>query len=216
MTPLPPGQDGQQQHVQPTAVLTGVHVTSATGRGIVNIDGGRLILRSGAVTDCAATGVYIGGPGSHASMEQSDVLRNGLGNQTAAALTAANNGRRMGIARGHSGVYLEQGVARIVDCNISRNTLTGISVVSPDNASLMLEESDLMSNGTNQLEMPQAGSWARQQSFTRQNTLSVLGRGRTRSGLPRAEQQQQRSRSTNDVSSGLPHHAVRPAMYMNY
>lgn len=160
-------------HPRPCGWLDGVHITSLSGRGVVNIDGGMVVMRACAVTDCAATGIYIGGPGSQATVEGSDVVRNGLGNRS----------RRMGIARGHSGVYLEQGAARIVDCNISSNTLTGISAVSPDNAILTLENCDLMNNGTNQLEMPQMGSFARQQSLLRHNRLSVLGRGRSRSGL---------------------------------
>jgi hypothetical protein len=160
---------------QCSAVLRQVHVTSQTGRGIVTIDGGYLSMLQSAVTDCAATGIYIGGNGSRADLDLSDVLRNGLG--------YCSSIRHGGIARGHSGVYLEQGVAQIVDCNISRNTLTGISAVSPDNAVLLLEKCDLMSNGTNQLEIPQEGSLARQQSITRHNQLSVVGRGRLRSGL---------------------------------
>ena len=159
----------------PQAILRGVHVSSRTGRGVVNIDGGHLQMSGCAVTDCAATGIYIGGPGSRVVLEQTDVVRNGLG--------YCNSNRRMGIARGHSGVYLEQGVAQIVDCNISQNTLTGISAVSPDNAILTLEMCDLMSNGTNQLEMPQPGTVGRHQSLLRHNHMSVMGWGRSRSGL---------------------------------
>ena len=39
------------------------------------------------------------------------------------------------------GIYLEQGDASIIDCNISRNSLTGISAISPDNAVMTLKES---------------------------------------------------------------------------
>ena len=166
-------------HPRPTAILHGVHVTSLTGRGIVTIDGGSLQMQQTAVTDCAATGVYIGGPGSQAVIESSDVLRNGVGNRSPRI-------RIGGVARGHSGIYLEQGVAQIVDSNISSNTLTGISAVLPDSAILKLEHCDLMGNGTNQLEMPQNGSLARQQSYMRHNQMSVVGRGRTRSGLKAA------------------------------
>ena len=159
---------------RPVAVLEGVKVTSRSGRGVVNIDGGRVIVRRCAVTDCAATGVYIGGPGSSAYISETDVLRNGVGN--------ARGGRR-GIARGHSGVYLEQGVARIEQSNVSHNTLTGVSVVSPDNAAVHLEDSTLLSNGTYQLELPPPGSASRRRCVTERNVLAATGDGELRSGL---------------------------------
>jgi Right handed beta helix region len=170
----PLGEDALPMIVEPrpTAFLDGVHISSQTGRGVVNIDGGKLILRNCAVTDCAATGVYIGGPGSHALIEASDVIRNGVGNRI-----------RRGIARGHSGIYLEQGVATIRNSNVSGNTLTGISVVSPDNAFLTLEGSTLMNNGTFQLELPPPGSISRQHSVNNNNTMAVHGSAQLRSGL---------------------------------
>ena len=81
-------------------------------------------------------------------MERTDVLNNGHGN------TAFRNG----ITRGHSGVYLEQGVTVIKDSNISNNSLTGILTVSADNACLTVEGSDLVGNGSIQLEIPHTGS----------------------------------------------------------
>jgi len=157
---------------RPCALLEKVKISSRSGRGIVNIDGGKVVIRNCAIVDCAATGIYVGGPGSQALVEHSDVLRNGVGNRS-----------RRGIARGHSGVYLEQGLARIVDCAISGNTLTGISSVSPENAVLNLEDCDLVSNGTYQLEMPPPGTNARRRSITNNNTMSVTGVARLRSGL---------------------------------
>jgi hypothetical protein len=161
---------------RPTAFLDNVHISSQTGRGIVNIDGGKVILRQCAVTDCAATGVYIGGPGSHAIIDRSDVIRNGVGNRI-----------RRGIARGHSGIYLEQGIASIQNANVSSNTLTGISVVSPDNAFLTLENSTLMNNGTYQLELPPPGSLSRQRSVTNNNNMAVRGDPPLQSGLTLTE-----------------------------
>ena len=174
----PLGEDDQPIHVEPrpTAFLESVHVSSQTGRGIVNIDGGKVILRNSAVTDCAATGVYVGGPGSHAIIETSDVIRNGVGNRI-----------RRGIARGHSGIYLEQGIACIRNSNVSSNTLTGISVVSPDNAFLTLEGSTLMNNGTYQLELPPLGSPSRQRCITEDNVMAVRGVANVRSGLTLTE-----------------------------
>ena len=171
----PLGPDDQPMVVLPvpTAILEQVEVMSSSGRGIVNIDGGNVDIRSCYVHDCAATGIYVGGPGSRANIESTDVVRNGNGNTRA----------RRGIPRGHSGVYLEQGNARIYDCNISNNSLTGISAVSPENAILNLEETDLVQNGTFQLEMPSPGTIARRESSTQNNRLASFGLTRSRSGL---------------------------------
>lgn len=167
----------------PTVTLDRVNVTSSSGRGIVNIDGGTLTIVNSYIHDCAATGIYVGGPGSRATIERSDILNNGQGNTIS----------RRGIPRGHSGVYLEQGHATIVDCNISQNSLTGISAISSQNAHLNLEDSELVSNGTFQLEMPAASdgtaasisaATSRSSSIARNNRFATEGRfGRSRSGL---------------------------------
>ncbi len=157
----------------PTAILDHVEISSASGRGIVNIDGGHVTITNCYVHDCAATGIYVGGPGSRATIERTDVVRNGNGNTQ----------HRRGIARGHSGVYLEQGHASIVDCNISQNSLTGISAISPENAVLTLEGSDLVANGTFQLEMPAIGTASHRNSVTTNNNLASAGIPRLRSGL---------------------------------
>ena len=175
--PSPPTTDDEanpRDHLpRPMAVLEKVQVTSRSGRGIVNIDGGKVIIHRCAVSDCAATGIYIGGPGSSAYIEETDVIRNGVGNPRP----------RRGIARGHSGIYLEQGVARIQESNVSHNTLTGISVVSPENAALHLEDSTLLSNGTYQLELPPPGTTSRQRCVTERNTMAPTGEAELRSGL---------------------------------
>lgn len=157
----------------PTVVLDRVEITSASGRGIVNIDGGLVNVTNCYVHDCAATGIYVGGPGSRANIQRTDVVRNGNGNTL----------HRRGIARGHSGIYLEQGHASIIDCNVSQNSLTGISAVSPENAFLTLQGSDLVSNGTYQLEMPAVGTVAHRSSNASNNNLSTTGLARSRSGL---------------------------------
>lgn len=163
--------------IKPTAFLTHVDISSISGRGVVNIDGGSATIDSCYIHDCAATGIYVGGPGSVATIERTDVLKNGNGNER----------NRRGIARGHSGVYLEQGVTTVRDCNISNNSLTGISAISSDNATIAVEETDLMSNGSVQLEMPPTGSASRRRSVTRNNSVSQRGLGRARSGLVREE-----------------------------
>jgi hypothetical protein len=157
--------------VRPCVCMTSLEVISHSGRGIVNIDGGFALIRNSYVHDCAATGIYVGGPGTQAVMERTDVLHNGNG---------ARN-RRGGIGRGHSGVYLEQGKAIIRDCNISRNSLTGISAVSLHNTFLNLEQSDLVANGTAQLEMPHGAPMS--MDLQRNNRLAAIGLLRSRSGL---------------------------------
>ena len=172
----PLGLDDQPIMVSPapTAILDHVDITSASGRGIVNIDGGCLAITHCYIHDCAATGIYVGGLGSQVTIDNTDVIRNGNG----------NSHHRRGIARGHSGIYLEQGTAKIANCNISQNSLTGISAVSPSNAILHLEDSELVSNGAFQLEMPNIGTRARRQSSTRNITLMNVGfLSRSRSGF---------------------------------
>lgn len=71
------------------------------------------------------------------TLERTDVVDNGVGN--------ARNPRG-GVARGHSGIYVEQGLAKILDCNVSNNTLTGISAISTEQARLHIEGSDVKSN----------------------------------------------------------------------
>lgn len=157
----------------PTLTMEHVEVSSASGRGIVNIDGGQLDIRNCYVHNCAATGIYVGAPGTRVHIENTDVIQNGRGNML----------HRRGIARGHSGVYLEQGHAHILNCSISRNSLTGISAVSPENAILDLQDSELVSNGSFQLEMPGVGSFSHSRSTSLNNTLSATGFPRARSGL---------------------------------
>jgi len=161
---------------RPAAYMESVDITSKSGRGIVNIDGGFVSIKKCYVHDCAATGIYVGGPGSDAVIESSDVVRNGNGNRM-----------RRGIARGHSGIYIEQGNALVRDCNISRNSLTGISAISIENAILNLRESALVGNGTTQLEMPPNGTTARRLSSTVNNLILHSGIITTRSGLANDE-----------------------------
>jgi len=78
---------------------------------------------------------------------------------------------------------LEQGLALIKHCNISRNTLTGISSVSLDNSILHLEDTQIMSNGTLQLELPPPGTVARRRSTFTNNHMANLGIAVSKSGL---------------------------------
>jgi len=155
--------------VPPTANMEDCDVASLSGRGVVVIDGAAARIIDCNVHDSAATGVYIGGPGSAASMERTDVVDNGTGN--------ARNVRG-GVARGHSGVYVEQGLATLRDCNVSGNTLTGISAVSTAQARLHIEGSDVRANRSDQMELPPADSG---RSVNRNNVISSGGKGRPRS-----------------------------------
>lgn len=169
------GTDDKQNMVAPvpTVIMEGVDVTSASGRGIVNIDGGQVTIRNCYVHDCASTGIYVGGSGSRAQVERTDVVRNGRGNTTP----------HRGVAKGHSGVYLEQGRLSVVDCNISQNTTTGISVLSPENAMLNLEQSDLVSNGNFPLQLPSIGTLSHANCNSINNIMAPVGVPRSRSDL---------------------------------
>lgn len=158
--------------IPPTAWMESVEIVSHSGRGIVNIDGGVAVIKNCYIHDCAATGIYVGGPGSQAHIESTDVLHNGNGSRN-----------RRGIGRGHSGVYLEQGTAFIRDCNISRNSLTGISAISSTNSVLDMEASDLVANGAAQLEVPRGHAVAHSVDYTRTNRMAAFGFIRARSGL---------------------------------
>jgi len=166
------GPDENPLPTRPKAYLQQVDVTSRSGRGIVNIDGGTCSISRCYVHDCAATGIYVGGPGSRATIEETDVIRNGGGNN-----------QRRGIAPGHSGIYLEQGCAVVRNCNISQNSLTGISAVSQQNAILDMEATDLIANGAMQLEMPPTGSESHTRSSTQNNNMAETGSLRNRSGM---------------------------------
>lgn len=162
--PIPP-------QLRPRASLTNCRVKSKSGRGVVNIDGGHVDIDSCFIAGCAATGLYVGGPGSSAEVQRTDVFNNGRGNP-----------RRRGIARGHSGVYLEQGKATLHECLVAANTLTGISAVSHEKAFLTLTDSTVAQNGTNQMELPPFGTNARNQSVIDNNDFGAREL-KSRSGL---------------------------------
>jgi hypothetical protein len=152
------------------AMIEDADIMSFSGRGIVSIDGGQSMIRNSFIHDCAATGIYVGGLGSSSSIDQTDIIHNGHGNRRS----------RRGIGRGHSGVYLEQGVVSLTDCNVSQNSLTGISAVSHHNATILVENSDLQGNGTLQLELPPTGTESRGRCVTKNNVITSQGSGRRR------------------------------------
>jgi len=158
---------------RPSVYCESVDIMSQSGRGICNIDGGYAQVCKSYIHDCAATGIYIGGSGTRALLDQVDVMENGFGNTLS----------RRGIARGHSGVYLEQGTAKITDSNISKNALTGVSSISPDNAFLFLLNSDLVLNATVPFEMPPSHTNSARRSSLHNNHMATDGKYRVRSGL---------------------------------
>ena len=163
--------------VQPTAHVIDCDIQSLSGRGMVSIDGGIAQVDYCNIHNCAATGLYLGGNGSVATITRSDVYENGNGN---------DRRRRAGddnVTRGHSGIYIEQGIATVRDCNISKNSLTGMSGIHQYKATLQIEDSDFISNGSVQLELPPQGTISRDRSYSRGNNISAFpghGRPRTR------------------------------------
>jgi hypothetical protein len=124
------------------AVLETVDVVSHSGRGVVVLDGAHVRIKDSYIHDCAATGVYVGGHGSRAVLETVDVTENGKGNH-----------RVGGIAKGHSGIYIDQGVVSITDCNVSQNSASGVSVISPDLTELTLTKTDILTNGNRPIDV---------------------------------------------------------------
>lgn len=156
-------------YIVPTLNLFDCDIVSLSGRGVVIIDGAISNIHNCNVHNSAATGVYVGGSGSMATMTQTDVVDCGVGNLSTT---------RRGVARGHSGVYVEQGLAKIQDCNISGNSLTGISAVSTVQARLHIEESDVRANRSDQMELPPMESG---RTINCNNSISSTGYGRPRS-----------------------------------
>jgi hypothetical protein len=117
------------------AVVKSVEVVSKSGRGVVALDGGCLLIKDSYIHNCAATGVYVGGHACRVHLEAVDVTENGDGNHLIG-----------GIRRGHSGMCIEQGVVSLSDCNVSLNSASGISIVSPDLTELTLKKTDLLTN----------------------------------------------------------------------
>jgi hypothetical protein len=123
-------------------VLESVEVVSRSGRGIVVLGGAHAQIKDSYIHDCAATGLYVGRDGSRAALEAVDVTDNGMGNQ-----------RIGGIVGGHSGIYIDEAVVSISDCNVSRNWLSGIAVISPGRTELTLKTTDLLLNGTSSIQL---------------------------------------------------------------
>ena len=151
--------------------LTGADVSSETGRGIVLRGDAQLHIEDSLIHNCAGTGVYIGHQGGDVDGERSndrgtcrakilhsDICRNGLGNA------------RGGIPRGHSGLYIEEGRVDTSYCSISRNSSSGISVISAFDASLHMHSCYVVDNGATPLELANF-----ERHRLERNTISVVG-----------------------------------------
>ena len=68
------GRPLRDVEVRPTGVLNNCGLSSISGRGAVSIDGGNLFIRKSYIHSCAATGIYVGGPGSTALVEETDII----------------------------------------------------------------------------------------------------------------------------------------------
>ena len=177
--PLPSAPVADQEHQPvpdasrlPTAIFHEVEVISHSGRGVVINDGGNIAISHSYIHDCAATGIYVGSNDCSLTLDHSDVISNGHGNQLAASVRAA------GVSRGHSGFYLENGNATLSECNITNNSSCGISVSSPASR-LTMSHTDVVANGhSNQVEAA-AGS----QQWGIHNTIARTGLVRVRSRL---------------------------------
>lgn len=161
------GNNGSAAVPRATAKFEHCEITSRSGRGIVAVEGSLLQLVDCYVHDCAATGVYIGGVATRASLTNCDVLENGTGNQMG------------GVARGHSGLYIEQGAVDVDGCSISKNSAAGISVVSRAHSSLTMQNSEIILNGFGPMELPTEVS--EQIVVDASNRLAVIGQTTPRS-----------------------------------
>ena len=145
-------------HIQPSSVTSvlwlssasaSIHnssIRSSTGRGIVAVEGGHVECHGSYIHHCAATGVYVGGRGSTALLNETDVWYNGVGNVQASG----------GIARGHSGIYVEQNKSLELNrCSVAYNTACGISLIGSPVQPAGLEQADNESSGTQQQHQPQ-------------------------------------------------------------
>jgi len=146
--------------------LAQVQVSSSSGRGIVTQDDGLLCMHDSCVHDCAATGVYVGGPYAQALLRDCDIVNNGTGNSHAIG----------GVSRRHSGIYVEKGMADLRRCSVAKNTSAGISVISSTEGLLKLSQCDVIANGGTPLELP-LDSLDRH-SIRDDNRVSVVGKSR--------------------------------------
>jgi hypothetical protein len=113
--------------------LTSCSLQSDSGRGIVAVDGATLHLQGSVIHDCAATGLYLGDSDSVASVKCCNIVRNGEGSRRLEPNSFddddADDDASERVPAGHSGMYIEAGIALVENSLVARNSLTGLSVV---------------------------------------------------------------------------------------
>jgi hypothetical protein len=125
---------------------TNLDISSITGRGICAIHAGSVTATSSVIHHCAATGVYVGDTGTFCTMSSCDILSNGNGSPPRErADDDEEAAEEPEVRSGHSGVYCESAAMIVVDCCISVNCTTGLSVVR--GGKLSVKDSDIGSNG---------------------------------------------------------------------
>ena len=152
-------------------VMNSCLIQSHSGRGIVCTNQAELKISASSVTDCAATGLYLGDWGSRAHVLGCNIVRNGYGSRkllssdegrqelenvlTEWTRLRANNGvannatqqieQFNSIPPGHSGIYTEGAMCWMEDSLIASNCFTGLSVVR--NGFVSLSGCDLPASG---------------------------------------------------------------------
>lgn len=137
-------------HIQPQekqalaqAALSHCEITSRTGRGVAAHNAARLDLSACRVTQCAATGVYVGGHGqTEATFDHCELESNGQGSELG------------GIFRRHSGILLAQGKMQLSHCKLSRNSGSGLNIWSTDQAQVTVCNSSFDENEHRSMELP--------------------------------------------------------------
>jgi hypothetical protein len=109
--------------------LTSCSLQSDSGRGIVAVDGATLNLHGSVIHDCAATGLYLGDSDSVASVKSCNIIRNGEGSRRSEPDSFDDDDASERVPAGHSGMYIEAGIAIVDNSLVAGNSLTGLSVV---------------------------------------------------------------------------------------
>jgi hypothetical protein len=168
--------ESTEEREKPALVcLNEVEVTSSTGRGIVlAANGASLDIQNSCIHSCAATGLFIAGDHTTTRIDRTDIVFNGRGNIS-----------RGGAVPGHSGVYIEKGDLLVSNCNVSTNIGCGISVLSPDEANVKVEDSDVALNGIDALETSFRG-YSHQHAWDQNSSSVHAGEERSRSNILRS------------------------------
>lgn len=126
--------------------LTSCSLQSDSGRGVVAVEGAILHLQGSVIHDCAATGLYLGDSNSMASIKCCNIIRNGAGSRRLQQ-NSFHDDESERVPAGHSGCYVEAGMALIENSLLAGNSLTGLSVVR--GGIVRITDCDITENGSN-------------------------------------------------------------------